>query len=276
MKRMKPILLALLAAGLVMGCAEDKDGGNGGSTAQDFEPFIPVDPGPGLNPGNNLEYGATADLLVTSESLGFFTGWTPNNPTDVKVNINLQRFEPARNSNRPGYGGVVTIQFRDSGYLYEDQFSSLINENHWYGEGTVSNNRDNHRYNVWINHNGRQAWHGFFQDRYGAVIIVIDDNDDEGDGQGPTTVSGSVWVMNFGNSYAPISPTSCWFVSIGPYDCRTWKSGDGVDTDRDLYPYLESASNGSGSNPRAEGYRKLGDFTNMNFRDAFNDEVFGF
>jgi hypothetical protein len=269
MRKLNLILLAMIAA-LAVGCAKDKNKG-GVSSAVPFEPYIPPN-GPGLSPGTNWEYGATADLQVTNESLKFYTGWTPNNPTNVRVNINLQKFEPANGTNRPGFGGTVSISFNDSGWNYEDTFSSLVNESHWYGSGMVNNNRENHKYNVWFEKNGNNYWHGFFQDRYGAVIVVIDDNDDQGDGQGPTSVSGSIWVMNFGSTYAPLSPTSCWFVSLGPYDCRTWKSGDAVNTEKDIYPYLENATNGSGSEPKPVGYRKLGDFYNLNFQDAFNGE----
>lgn len=269
MRKLNLILLAVIAA-MAVGCAKDKDNG-GSSTVVPFEPWIPP-AGPGLSPGTNWEYGATTDLEVTNSSLAFYTGWTPNTPSNVRVNINLQRFEPANGSSKPGFGGTVSIGFEDSGFTYEDSFSSLVNESHWYGSGMVNSNRENHKYNVWFTKNGQGYWHGFFQDKYGSVIVVIDQNDDEGDGQGPSTVSGSIWVMNFGTTFAPVSPTSCWFVSIGPFDCRTWKSGGGVDTEKDIYPYLENGNNGSTFEPKPEGYRKLGDFEGLNFQDAFNGE----
>ena len=277
MRKLNLILVAVIAA-LAVGCAKDSDNGSSGRTVlppTDFTPYIPP-AGPGLSPGTNWEHGATTDLDVTISSLAFYTGWTPNTPTNVRMNLNLQRFEPANGASKPSFGGTVSIGFDDNGFSYEDTFSSLVNENHWYGSGTVSSNRENNKYNVWFVHQGDDVWHGFFQDQYGAVIVVIDASDDEGDGQGPSTVDGSIWVMNFPNQYNSLvftpSPTSCWFVTLGPYDCRTFKVGGQVNTESALYPSLENATQGTALEPRSEGYRKVGDFQGLNFSDAFNGE----
>jgi hypothetical protein len=269
---MKRLTVTLILAGTaaLIGCGKDQNNGQAPSNQPPvWQPWTPPT-GPGGNPGVNWEHGATSSLRVTNESLRIFTGWTPNNPTDVKLNLNLQRIEPAQGSNRPSFGGVVTVSFKDGGRTYEDQFTSMVNEGHWYGPGVVNTNRENNKYNVWITKNNRQAWHGFFQDQFGAVIVVIDDTDDLGDGNGPTRAAGSIWVMNFGQSYAPVSPTSCWFVSAGPYDCRTWKNGRGVNTDMDIYPYLENDNPGTAWAPKAVGYKKVGEFSNLEFRKAFN------
>ncbi|MCB0406617.1 MAG: hypothetical protein KDD34_00355, partial [Bdellovibrionales bacterium] len=64
------------------------------------------------------------------------------------------------------------------------------------------------------------------------------------------------------NGYLPGfgSPrTYCWFISIGPYDCRTWKNGYGVDTTRAINPDSD--------------YKLLGSFQGLNINDAFNDEL---
>lgn len=273
MRSSKLILILTLALAAV-GCGKDKNGGgSSNATAGTYEPYIPPGSGPGGDPGLNWEYGGTAPLTVTNTSLGYYVGRTPNNPTEVKVNINLQKFAPAAGSTRSSYGGVVSISFKDSGILWEDKFTSLMNESHWYGQGTVRTNEENNKYNVWIQKNGESYWHGFFQDNFGAIIVVIDDSDDRGDGSGPTKVSGSIWVMNFGRSYAYVSPTSCWYVYAGPYDCRTWKNGNAVNTDKDIYPYLENSNPGTATAPRAVGYRKVGDFTNLEFKKAFNDTL---
>jgi hypothetical protein len=270
MKKETMIILAALAL-ILSGCAKESSNGPGGSSPiiAPPGPWVPPTPGPGLNPGLNWQYGATSELKVTNQSMSFYAAYAVNNPTDVKINVNLERFNPASGTNRYSYGGVVSISFRDRGKLYEDQFTSLI-----YGPGLVGTNEENNKYNVWINKNGKVAWHGFFQDRKGSIVLVFDDSNDLGDGQGPTTVSGSVWVMNFGLTYAPVSPTSCWFVSVGPYDCRTWKSGSGVNTDKDIYPYLENSSS-SADKPKAVGYRKVGDFYDMDFKKAFNGSPYG-
>lgn len=270
MRRLNLILILAVAA-LAVGCGKDKGGSNGSTVPYSgYNPYVPPGSGPGGNPGVDWTYGATAPLVVTADSMKFYTGWTTNNATDVKVNINLKKFA-AVSSNGPSYGGIVSISFKDGGKTYEDTFSSLVNESSAYGPGLVTSNSQNNRYNVWITKNGQTAWHGFFQDRYGSIVVVIDDNDDQNDGNGPTVASGSIWVMNFGSSYAPLAPTSCWFISAGPYDCRTWKSGDGVNTNAAIYPYLENSNPGTSMAPKSVGYKKLGDFTNLEFKKAFNN-----
>lgn len=276
MRKLNLILIAVIAA-MAVGCAKDKDGGNGRTVLPptDFTPYIPP-AGPGLSPGTNWEHGATTELLYSREGLNFYAGWSTNVISNARINLNLQRFEPAAGASKPSFGGTVSIGFDNDGVSYTDTFSSLVNENHWYGAGTVTSNRENNKYNVWFTYQGNDVWHGFFQDSYGAIIVVIDQSDDEGDGQGPSSVSGSIYVMNFPNQYNSlvfdVSPTSCWFVTLGPYDCRTWKQNGQVNTEMDLYPYLENATQGTALEPKPEGYRKVGDFEGLNFQDAFNGE----
>src|SRR5690606_27474375 len=97
-------------------------------------------------------------------------------------------------------------------------------------------NVENHQFNLYTvdypELGGQAGYHGFFQDRYGAIIIVIDSLNDLGDGQGPTSGNGRIYFKNWENGaipgqwpWGPLSPTSCWFISAGPYDCRTWKNG---------------------------------------------------
>lgn len=273
MRNIKLITLMMLLGVTLIGCAKDEGTSNAFVDPNYTGFYIPPTVGPGAQPGANLQYGATADITnVTYSSLSFYAkNAYVNNFTDLKVNLNLRKFDPAPGTNRVSYGGVVSIEFRNNGQLYRDSFTSLINENHFYGSGTVRTNEENNKYNVWITKNGKQAWHGFFQDALGSIIIVIDEATDLGDGQGATSVSGSIWVMNFGNTYAPLSPTSCWFVSAGPYDCRTWKDGKQVNTDRDIFPYLENSNGGTLYQPKSEGYRKLGDFYNLDLQKAFNE-----
>src|SRR5690606_38375321 len=141
MKKGTIIILALVAM-LASGCAKDKSkSGSGGSTPSDPGYLVPPSPVPGLNPGVNWEFGGTANLTVPASALSFYAGWTVNTPTNVKVNINLQKFEPYKTGARNSYGGVVTIAFEDRGTRFEDQFSSLINEGHWYGEGMIDSNK---------------------------------------------------------------------------------------------------------------------------------------
>lgn len=257
---------------VLMGCAKDKGSSNNTNNNYYGDFYIPPTSGPGQlpsQPGQDFQYGATAALTNVSTSMLSFYTKNPNlaysiDKSSIKVNVNLTEMDATRQS----YGGVVSIEFRDTnGRLYRDTFTSLVNENHWYGDGTVASNKENNKYNVWISDS---AYHGFFQDGYGAVVLVIDDSINLGDGGGASTVGGSIYVMNFGSTYAPQSPTSCWFVKYGPYDCRTWKTKDGVNTYQQLLPLVENDNGGTYMQPKAEGYYKLGDFSGLDAEAAFN------
>lgn len=259
--RMKSLFVIVLALGMMsVGCAKKMEPANSmGYTP--YGPYIPPGSGPGQLPGNQLpdltfEYGGTADLEVTSQSMYNYLGYHTNELTDVKVNINLTHYQD-RESKRDysGWGGVVTIAFKDDGVQYYDSFSSLVNP-----YGMVHTNGRNNQYNNWFTKNGQQYWHGFFQDQYGAIVVVLDEVVDLGDGQGPQSVSGEIWVKNHPLAYAPLSPTSCWFVSLGPYDCRTWKSGEGMNSTQSVYPLA------------ADGYTKVGEFNDLDVDASFNTE----
>lgn len=216
----------------------------------DSGPFIPDGSGPGMSPGVDWDFGATADLTASNSALSNYAGWDVNNPQNLRINLNLRKYNQ-------GFGGVVSIGFEDHGMKFEDTFSSLVNPH-----GTVKTNEENNKYNIWFNHNGQTVWHGFFQDHFGAIIVVIDEVIDLNDGHGPEDlVGGEVWFKNHPLAFAPLSPTSCWFVSLGPYDCRTWKDGKKVDTTRALYP------------SPGDGYQRLGRFNNLSLIDGFNKET---
>ena len=109
--------------------------------------------------------------------------------------------------------------------------------------------------------NGQKVWHGVFDDFYfGALVVVIDGVSDLGDGQGAQDlVSGTVWMKNFAATRAPHPPTYCWFVSFGPFDCRPWPVGEGMNTFASKDPQ--------------GGYVKLGTFSGLSLRAAFNNET---
>lgn len=265
MRNLKLFIAIFVAlAGLAnVGCAKKMEGGSNPYGYQPNGPYIPPGSGPGQLPGQqfpdqNFQYGGTATLNVTNTAMAKYLGWTPNNLSDVKVNINLQYYTDVEDKKTySGWGGVVTIAFKDDGIPYQDNFSSLVNP--W---GTVKTNGKNNQYNNWyLGGPAGQYFHGFFQDHYGAIVVVIDDVIDLGDGQGPQSVSGEIWVKNHPLSYAPLSPTSCWYVTLGPYDCRTWKVDKGVNPTASIYPNT------------ADGYFKLGEFHDLDVNEAFNGDL---
>ena len=247
LKKAKLILMLGLAIGLV-GCAKENKSSN--ATAVPYvtppppgTPWIPPTTGPGSGAGNN-QFGGTATLNINSLStMSQYTQRPMNNPTNVQINVNL--VSTGSNSNgTPIYGGTVSISYVDNGYSYNGSFTS----------GTTA---DSTAYNIWYTFGSQTAFHGFFEDFMGGLILVIDNVVDLGDGGGvQDTVGGSVWFKNFGFTYAPHPPTYCWFVSKGPYDCRSWPWGDGVN------PYQQI-------NP-TNGYIQLGTFSGLSVQKAFN------
>jgi hypothetical protein len=264
MKRINQIIAIVLLGTLLAACggSNKKKGGesantNGTDTGAG-NPYVPpvTEAGPGFSPGGDFRFGGTANLTVTNSSLTEYTDVGVNAPTDVKVNINLKKYGS-------GYGGVVAVTFKDNGNTYVDYFSSLVEPG-----SLVSSNEKNNQYNIWYQKDGKYIFHGFFQDFWGAIIIVIDNVVDLGDGQGPTDqATGSIWFKNFPYRYEPESPTSCWFVSNGPYSCQAWRQKRTkdyvthyfVDPTTSLYP--------------DQGYQKLGDFSGLSISKAFNGSV---
>jgi hypothetical protein len=268
-KKINIRILAILALTLfTLGC----DDGKGGSGSRGNNP-TPT-PGTGQPPVTEPDPvvtpvgGAVVSLInVNPAVLAQFSGNTAienQNPQDIKLTLNLQKFGTYSKGNGGfdyGFGGYASVKFKTvitnpytnttTTQNYEDKFESLVDDN-----GTVKSNSENHKYNLlstdYPELNGNFGYHGFFEDRYGAIIVVIDAVNDAGDGEGPTGGNGSVWFKNHPREYAPLSPTSCWFVSLGPYDCRTWKSGNGVNTKQSIYP--------------ESNYTKLGNFVDLDVK----------
>ena len=244
MKRLV-LIMALAASLMTLGCASESGKKKKATTPPVVDipdgPFVPDGSGPGSGPGDQWQFGGTAALDVPDLSVfQTYTNRVMNDPQDVRININLKQYGN-------GYGGTVTIAYTDNGISYQGYFTS----------GTT---KKEVKYNIWFTKNNKGVWHGFFEDFLGAIVVVIDDVIDLGDGNGPDDkVGGSVWFKNFGLTYAPHPPTRCWFVSIGPYDCRAWKSGDGVNTTKAINP--------------DSGYVKLGEFEDLSLEDAFNGSI---
>jgi hypothetical protein len=269
MKSKMVIVLAALSL-MGVGCAKEKSrldsnavvvNGFNGPT---FPPSAPPGAGAG-SAGDSWNYGSTVDFRPTSiEVMEDYVASHPlNNPSDFKININLQDVTGGASVKK--YAGHVKIRYADNGATQEGYFQS--------GTGTVRTSwegRDTGKveaeYNQWFTFNGKEAFHAFFQDRMGAIVIVIDQTLDLGDGAGSDTVAGSVWYKNFGVTNAPASPEKCWFVRIGPMDCRTFMPGDGSSTP-DAGSNIVTTSALFPSN----GYKKLGTFTGLSRSKAFNE-----
>ena len=198
---------------------------------------------------------------------------------DIK---NMRVYVALQKADGPYYQGRVTLSYNDAGRrkVPFTQFSSGSDENA--------------QYNAWFRAGSKRVFHGFFQENEGALILVVDRqtrvlrNADDNNNVNPDNLrGGSIWIMMFrttfrgatscsnhsqpyishyndGLSYGverlPLVsdlPVKCWFKRIGPYDCRTWRTDQGVDTFRAV-------------EPDDNCYAKLGDFEGLDITKAFN------
>jgi len=118
-------------------------------------------------------------------------------------------------------------------------------------------------------HGSTPVWKGFFEDKYGAIVVVIDRTLSLGDGQAAQFIGGSIWFQNFPEVTYPYSPyasrqgilKTCWEITMGPYDCRTFLDDGKVRLTTSLYP--------NNRGPDAlQNYRKLGEFNGLSRASA--------
>lgn len=244
------ILTTLLVISMFgMGCAKKKDS----QVDAPAQAAAPPDVNGSRAPDPGLAYTAGASVSFVPESmavLGTYASTHPLNvPSKYQINVNLSDLGSGL------YAGTIQISYYDNGNYYNGFFetgTSTVNV-----KNNTYNGQPEYQFNKWFDYAGKPAFHAFAQDQYGAVVLVLDDSVAAGDGGVPSLVSGSIWFKNFAPTYAPMSPTKCWFVSVGPYNCQTFLDTNGIiNTAQDLYP--------------SNGYTKLGHFVGLDSRKAFN------
>lgn len=253
MKNSKLILTLATLALMAVGCAKEmKATDNALVTAPVVNPTYPLNapPGQGVgSAGDSWSYGDS--VAFTPDSLDIFNtyvGTHPlNNPSNVKINVNVIDVGGGH------FGGQVKLAYDDAGQHYEGYFVAGTGTNQSFP--SMGTNRDvglyHAQYNTWFN--GGKNFTGYFQDQYGAVVLVIDNVVNLGDAQSGSYVSGSLWFKNFAKTMAPQGTERyCWFIYSGPYDCRS-------TTVMDKSNALPS-----------DGYRRLGTFTGLTRSKAFN------
>lgn len=254
MKNSKLILVLATLALLGVGCAKEMKASDGNAivTPPVVNPTFPTNAPPGQgagSAGDSWAYGNT--VAFTPDSLEIFNtyvGTHPlNNPSNVKLNVNLIDVGNGK------FGGQVKLAYDDAGQHYEGYFVAGTGKNQSFP--SMSTNRDvglfHAEYNYWFANNTKFS--GYFQDAYGAVVLVIDNVVNQGDAQGSAYVSGSLWFKNFTKTMAPQGTERyCWFIYDGPYNCRSQTVMDKSN----VYP--------------SNSYRRLGTFTGLSKSKAFN------
>lgn len=248
---MRPLLKILMLTALLtgaVGCAKDS-GGTSGVTATCVgrcDGSLPIGTG-GTGTGNDPSLtgytGSTTSLTNYSGLYDFFYLSQPRSPQNVRINIDMAR---VRDSIIVSYTDAATGRYVEAavGTIHpQSGFQSAI-------------------YNGWRTEGGKSVYKGFFQDQYGALIVIINRTSSQGDGQVGQFIGGEVWYQNFpvGYQYAPVQGPEkmCWEISMGPYDCRSFIVNPGSR--------YEQVSMTSSPTPTTKGpdapryYNKLGDF----------------
>ena len=208
-----------------------------------------------ITPANTVAFTPTS-----TSQLSDFAKWPLNNPTNIKIGVDLRDYGNSR------YGGIMKISYTENGQNVEIRLAT-------------GGSNEEVIHNTWFVFQGKSVFHAFFEDDKpiwadvsGGVILVIDNTNDLGDGASDASVSGSVWYANFQPSPAfgyvpPQADKRCWFVSLGPYDCRAFLVGDTIVSTSRLTPETRTQS-AEGS--QVAPYKRLGTFTNLNMNAAFN------
>jgi hypothetical protein len=182
----------------------------------------------------------TVALTTTASKLAaLFYNSVPNSPTGITLTLDFSSSSES-----------VIISYVENGVTKEAAFGTT----HPYNS-SVSGSLQG-----WVTHDGSPWWKGFFQDSYGAIVVVIDSTLSTGDGSISDLVGGRIYFQNFCRTL-PCNPYQgsqkmCWDITAGPYDCRTFISGDSVALSSSKYP------NNKGGDA-VNSYQLLGTFTGL-------------
>lgn len=217
-----------------------------GHIAPGVIPVAPDGAGSGSGSGSSASASNTVEFApVSIQEFNSYVALHPlNNPMNFKLTVDLQDAGNGR------YAGAVKISYTDTGYNYEARFEagSGINQDIYKLQDPGLMEAE---FNRWFVINGKHYFSAFFQDAYGAIVLVFDNYVNQGDAQGAGVLSGSVYYKNFAQSYAQQSPyRKCWYIYNGPYNCRA----SAVIDKSSPYP--------------GDGYRKLGTFTGLSLAAA--------
>lgn len=233
-------LLITLGLALV-GCGSSK-GKLNSSTAPVAPPVVTPDPGT-ETPTATWPFSVTGDTVafvpVSWEEMNSYVGETPlNSPSNPMVNITLKSINGLNI-----HSGTVRIGYTDTAQFRYGEFSV--------GEGknvdckNCYNNGDYEAgYNYWTTINGKRTFMAYFQDKWGSIILVLEDGIGNGDASGSSTLSGRIYYRNFAYSTYEQSPyRKCWYIYSGPYACySTNMASKSSSTDIDGYRLLGSFS----------------------------------
>lgn len=267
MKRRTNKLMAILGAAVLMfniGCAQEKKSETSEQVVLDCARSStcagqpPAAPGStGSDGSGGFTSGSTVALTnVTGLNQMFYNSY-PNNPTNIQINIDMNRTVDS-----------IIVSYTDGGKYVEAGL----------GIQFPQGSRTNNKYNGWVTEGSSRIYKGFFQDKYGAVVIVIDKMVNTGDGSASDLVGGSIYFQNFGDN--PVYDSTCqsgdprygtcfaaqkmcWEISYGPYDCRSFIVGKDDFSNTGTVVMTSSLYPNNKGSTRTKSYVKLGEFSGL-------------
>jgi len=263
------ILFAAAYLGLLMACAQGSPVDVAPPAGVPISPINPITgstTAPPAAPGASSSSSNTVTLNANTAQIQalFYNyqlqGQAPvSNPRGITISMSTY-------NSGSGYAGSVTISMTDD---YGHPTATFSTTHPLYGSTS------NAEYNVWLN---STQWHGFFQDLYSAIVVVIDHSIGLGDG-GAKLLGGTVYFQNF-NSGGPSGTAGgpngiqgpmqmCWKITIGPYDCRTFLTA--INNDAGTLPVTTSSLAPNNSGPGRPAYAVLGTFEGLSSQAALGN-----
>jgi hypothetical protein len=265
--------LALVIAVFGVGCAKEK-AADPVYTAVGTN--IPQSPGGPLDPSRSGDTGRTSDFAegatapFVAQSISTMTKYVKvhpvNSPEDLQISVKLEDVGSGK------FAGVVQISYYDNGQYYTGKFYA---DDRVVGDGLSHGHDGKHyaEYNRWFTWGGDEVFHGFFEDQLGAIMLIVNESVDEGDGSGFSKVNGEIWYRNFQTTTALHGVIPCWFIEAGPYECRTFLTNEEtLSTTSALYPNQSlyyTQDNVNVPKVVGSGWSKLGEFTGLDKEKAF-------
>ncbi|MBE8221647.1 MAG: hypothetical protein HAW60_02845 [Bdellovibrionales bacterium] len=202
--------------------------------------------GGGLGGGGSSSTKSAAtfsqDLALTSRSA--LKDWlrTPGMQgiENEKMHLNLVY------SGHKGANGLATYQGEFS-VRYTAVNSDGRKQNIEYVFETGEEQKDTQYNYVYLDDDGSFTWKAFFQDEYGSILIILTQGKNKADECSKSDgcleevlfsiANGAVYYRNWPpRGQAELSDKKCWLLWGGPYDCRTWKSGRGINIKKTKWP----------------------------------------
>ena len=261
MKRLILITSILVLGLMSVGCSKSNSSSGavanpttiGGPAPIIIDPTAPI----GTDDPMVFDSGATTDFVASLDKMRAYTATAGNlsvlnNPTNLKININLAQSEAGR------YGGSVTISYLDNGVQHSGVFNAGMGRNQKMS-GMYDNDELESKYNYWFTFENQLSFTGFFEDSFGAIVLNLTPDVATGGGNDAEPLNvrykGQVYFRNFKTE--KLTPyRACWFIYTGldGHDCRS----NVIQSKLGLAP-------GDGA-----GYTLLGTFTNIEIKQAFN------